>query len=365
VNSANDFGTATGSIWSFVTGSPADEDFETGDFSLYPWTFGGNQDWTVQTSEVYEGMYSAKSGSINGNQTSELIIELNVEEAGQISFYTKISCEEDSNNNWDYLAFYIDNAEQERWDGEVSWSYRSYDVAAGNRTFKWKYLKDGNVDDGGDCAWLDNITFPNAAQGQPDFVINPEEFNFEMMNDETNYDQFTIENIGVGAGEYSIEILWPDVEGEWLQLSSYEGTVNPGETNAITMAVNTDDMEDGSYIAEIFITDNSRNETTIPVNLTVSNVNADNDLNAVTGLIGNYPNPFNPSTVISYSLTAEDAEKAKIVIFNSKGQKVDELEINSQQTSVSWNAEGFSSGIYFYKLSAGKNTQMKKMVLMK
>ena len=360
VNAINEFGTATGSIWSFTTGTPADEDFETGNFSAFPWEFGGNQDWIVQTSEVYEGTYSAKSGDIGSNSTSELIIEMDVEEAGIISFYTKISCEEDSNDNWDYMAFYINNAEQERWDGEVSWSYRSYNVSPGDNTFKWKYLKDGNVDEGGDCAWLDYITFPAISSPIPILQINPDAYNFSMMSDEIETGLLTIENVGAGIGEYTIDISG---QASWITLDSYAGDVAAGETDSIELTINTQDLIDGEYTGGIVIYDN-RDVTTIPVNLVISNVDADDDIVKVTELIGNYPNPFNPTTQISYTL-AIDVINADILIYNTKGQLVESIAVDNTKTSVSWDAEGYSSGIYFYKLSAGTNTQMKKMLLMK
>jgi len=101
------------------------EDFETGDFSQYNWNFGGDADWVVVQDTVYEGMYSAKSGTITHNQTSELIIVSNVVTAGDISFYCKVSSEI-STNFWDGLIFYIDNIEQESWHSEVDWIQVSY-----------------------------------------------------------------------------------------------------------------------------------------------------------------------------------------------------------------------------------------------
>jgi hypothetical protein len=91
----------------------------------------------------------------------------------------------------------------------------------------------------------------------------------------------------------------------------------------------------------------------------------------------NYPNPFNPSTTISFNLNAKDAKDAKIEIYNLKGQKVktipvilNEVEESTDQHSVTWNGKddngkSVSSGIYFYKLKAGKLKKTKKMLLIK
>jgi hypothetical protein len=79
--------------------------------------------------------------------------------------------------------------------------------------------------------------------------------------------------------------------------------------------------------------------------------------------LNNYPNPFNPSTIISYNLPVH-IEKTNIEIYNLKGQLVDNLLINNNQTLIEWNAEGFSSGIYLYKLNLS-NSPLKKMILLK
>ncbi|HNT52497.1 MAG TPA: FlgD immunoglobulin-like domain containing protein, partial [Candidatus Syntrophosphaera sp.] len=90
-----------------------------------------------------------------------------------------------------------------------------------------------------------------------------------------------------------------------------------------------------------------------------------------TELCGNYPNPFNPSTTISFSV--KEALPVSIGIYNLKGQLVRTL-VNEDKAagshSVSWdgrddNGSPVSSGVYFYKMHAGKYSSTKKMILMK
>ncbi|MBL7059764.1 MAG: S8 family serine peptidase [Candidatus Marinimicrobia bacterium] len=160
VDATNDYGTTEGFVWSFTTTPPADEDFEMGDFSAYNWTFGGNADWTMENDNPFNGAFCVRSGDINSNQTSSLFLELNVVEDGAIRFWKRVSCEQDPNDDWDYLAFFIDDVEYGRWDGEVSWSEEDYAVSQGLHTFEWRYRKDGAVDSGADAAWIDFITLP-------------------------------------------------------------------------------------------------------------------------------------------------------------------------------------------------------------
>ena len=79
--------------------------------------------------------------------------------------------------------------------------------------------------------------------------------------------------------------------------------------------------------------------------------------------LSNYPNPFNPFTVICYEFPA-NFESSKIEIYNLKGQIIDTITINNRQFEVIWDAEKFSSGIYLYKLDV-ENSPIKKMILLK
>ena len=98
---------------------------------------------------------------------------------------------------------------------------------------------------------------------------------------------------------------------------------------------------------------------------------AGNILPLVTELEGNYPNPFNPTTTINFSL--KTAEKTLLEIYNIRGEKVRTLvdgELQADYHSIVWNGTDNSgkksaSGVYFYKMKAGSYQQTKKMILMK
>ena len=80
----------------------------------------------------------------------------------------------------------------------------------------------------------------------------------------------------------------------------------------------------------------------------------------------NFPNPFNPSTVISYDIPKSGIVSLKI--FNVLGQLVKTL-VNQSQTAgthqVTFNANSLSTGVYFYSLTVDNFTQVKKMMLIK
>ena len=83
-------------------------------------------------------------------------------------------------------------------------------------------------------------------------------------------------------------------------------------------------------------------------------------------LYQNYPNPFNPSTIIKYDLP--ENEFVSLKIYDALGREVVSLVNNVQEAGIHnafWNAEDFSSGIYFYKLTAGEYYSTRKMMLIK
>ena len=86
----------------------------------------------------------------------------------------------------------------------------------------------------------------------------------------------------------------------------------------------------------------------------------------VYSLSQNYPNPFNVTTVVSYGLPARS--EVSITIFDILGQNVETIVKEEQPAGfhqVTWNADGKSSGIYFYKIQAGDFTETKRMLLLK
>ena len=83
-------------------------------------------------------------------------------------------------------------------------------------------------------------------------------------------------------------------------------------------------------------------------------------------LYQSYPNPFNPSTTIKYSIPNSD--KVSIKVYDILGRDVSTL-VNEYKTagtySIEFNASRFASGIYFYQIHSGNFVETKKMVLIK
>ncbi len=86
----------------------------------------------------------------------------------------------------------------------------------------------------------------------------------------------------------------------------------------------------------------------------------------ISPTLQNYPNPFNPVTTIAFNLP--QAEKATLTIYNVIGEKVATLAdgyFSAGSHSVTWNATGYASGIYFYRFEAGTYAITNKLLFAK
>jgi hypothetical protein len=85
-----------------------------------------------------------------------------------------------------------------------------------------------------------------------------------------------------------------------------------------------------------------------------------------TGLIKNYPNPFNSSTTIAYEVMAKS--EVRIAIYNLLGQQIEVLEEGLKNPGfyrVPWNAQNCPSGIYFCRVKTSDNSEVIRMLLLR
>ena len=133
------------------------EDFETGDFSRFPWNNNlSDYPWAVDTLHAYEGNFCMKSTCEGvGGGISQIEVYVYVPLEGQMSFYSKISSE----SPWDMGRFYLDGVKKMECSGEEDWTEHRFDISVGEHVFRWDYVKDASTDVGDDCFYVDCIRF--------------------------------------------------------------------------------------------------------------------------------------------------------------------------------------------------------------
>ncbi len=83
-------------------------------------------------------------------------------------------------------------------------------------------------------------------------------------------------------------------------------------------------------------------------------------------LASNYPNPFNPSTEIRFTLP--EASAVSLVVYDVMGREVERLldkTLGAGYHEARWDATGLPSGVYLYRIEAGSFAQTRRMTLLK
>ncbi len=158
---------------------------------------------------------------------------------------------------------------------------------------------------------------------------------------------------------------------DWLQLTTTNGQVAVNNTLDLAFTLDSAGLALGQYDADIVFSSNGGVPLIVPVSLLVSDVTAVLDIPRVVTLLDNYPNPFNPQTMISFTLpTAQDVS---LKVYSTRGRLVRTLVVGQQPAGLHhsvWDGtnergQGVASGVYYYRLSAEGEQLTGKMVLTK
>ncbi len=218
----------------------------TGDFNLcdalntcdFDWTIGGDAGFFGKTSVSHDGEAAARSGCIAPTEHS--LLETVVGQSGTINFWWQVSSEED----YDFLAFYVDYALQDQISGITSWAQRSFHVNAGQRV-SFRYYKDETVNGGEDCGRVDEVTFVL----DDALVISPlTDFSaagYQNGPFTPASKAYTLTNTG------DVSLIW-SVSGDgtgWVDYAPTGGTLVPGASAPLTVSLNVgaDALAEGIY----------------------------------------------------------------------------------------------------------------------
>ena len=163
----------------------------------------------------------------------------------------------------------------------------------------------------------------------------------------------------------------------WVTASPAFGVI-PGQSSMdLDLTFKTNHYDLGHFWACLQIESNDPDETeyVIPIHMEVTYAAGieDEQVIKIEGfhLGQNTPNPFNPTTTIMYNI--EENDFVELVVYNMLGQKIRTL-VNKQQSAKTYRVvwDGLdehgvqvSSGIYVYRLKAGKNVAINKMIFLK
>ena len=304
-------------------------DFEEGDF-IEEFSFLGNMPWEIDENISFSGDYSAVSGNIGDSQNSIMTLTVEDGQAGEFSFYRKVSSE----SGWDWLKFYIDGVERQSWSGEEDWEKATYPVNAGAHEYKWSYTKDSNTSHGSDQAWVDDIELPAEAQ--------------TMVNAGPDLQICHDEQALLNAFAANYETLNWSTSGDGI----FTDAVNPN--SLYTPGV--EDISNGNVILTVTANGIS-GEVSDELTLMVETCLGMEELQANDFRIS--PNPAQELFRISF----ESTHLKELRIYDITGQLIRNIQLASDQKDIQLNANRFHSGVYIIKVINIKGWSVAKRLI--
>jgi len=158
----------------------------------------------------------------------------------------------------------------------------------------------------------------------------------------------------------------------WAQLANAHGAIAAGEQVDVTFTLDSTDLALGLYDAALVVSLSSGETVVVPIALTVDPSTAvDEDVPTAVALLGNYPNPFNPSTTISFALPR--AMDVRLDVYSLRGLRVKRLlhgEQGAGRHHVVWDGtdhagKTVASGVYMTRLVTDDGAEMGKLLLAK
>ncbi len=330
------------------------ESFESASFSVFPWINISSKPWIISQSNAADGNFSARSGKISHNGSSNLMIRTVFPENDTLKFRSKVSSE----LNYDYLEFRLNGDEILRRSGETPWEKHSIPVSEGENKMEWTYVKDNSVSQGSDAAWIDLIDFSLSSQIKyihKDIevarIITPVQKEIYGQEPVTvkvlNIGRDTIQNFNLG---YTINNTDPVVQSFNVQLIPYQDSVT------LTFDRKADLGVSGIYDIKVFGHNNNddfmRNDTAA--------ISVENKYTEETFYV--YPNPF--GNKLNLVINSRSGLDVRISLVDGSGRRVIDFDqpLNEGANKIEISTFHLAPSYYILSISGGKFTKAVPLI---
>jgi Secretion system C-terminal sorting domain len=233
----------------------------------------------------------------------------------------------------------------------------------------------------GFSVWSDhrNASALNMGSYFPDFAMRVQPTGFGMNGvGDTEYVYVSIPAVKLYSDTaiFTANVVSPPGTGS-ISLALYNKTANTLQDRLTVFPdslrlriITAGGVPNGNY--DIKVQGNGPNGTpvhqrTISINVGFVGITLNNnELPKEYDLMQNYPNPFNPKTNINFSIP--EAGAVKLVVFDITGKEIAVLvneKMNAGSYNADWDAANMPSGVYFYRITSGSFSLVKKMILVK
>ncbi|MCK9447418.1 MAG: T9SS type A sorting domain-containing protein [Bacteroidales bacterium] len=375
-------------------GMPFIENWNEANFTAHNWSFSPIQsNWTINETEgnpeptaeftgdpeIVDYRIALKSPVIDARDVTEnLFLQADLtlnDNAASGTESLEIWIWDGDNSAWELIDSFVNS-------GTFSWETILYDISAyakGNYTLV-KFEATGQASTSINEWRIDNIRIFESDLA-PEITVIPTQIyeNFHSIG-EIKTQALFITNIGTASLDWSAEIEYEDqvqtsilsqpkhtldqvvlknnhTRGidDWLSLSTYSGSINPGATQNVTVIMSSEDLWNGSFTANIILSSNDTNtpELWIPVYIDIV-VGMEEEL---ADAVKVYPVPA--STLLNIKF-ADGFETIRLI--NSMGQMVYEQHIVHHQ-SITLTLNGLASGVYTLQCMSRTGNNLHKTIL--
>jgi hypothetical protein len=350
------------------------EDFESGDFSTFPWRDGGNGAWFIDPDSPFEGVFSARSADVINGQESVLALDFFVSADSYLQFWSKVSAEP----IYDGLQFWLDGVLMAFMTGEQDWTQVRLLVPRGHHEFRWVYHKDEVYSEGADAAWLDFVEFPAAGpETAPEISLETVSVVATVAAGDATSVPYTIGNTGGWLLDFDLDVGEPlkrdGPADPWVTVNPAHGQIAPGFSQTVSLEFDATGLAPGVNVSVMTVrsTDPVTPEIPVPLILTVTSSPAAADLAGAVVFQGAVPNPFNPTTVFHFSLPA--TATVALELFDLSGRRVRSLvdgELPAGPHAIAWDGRDASrrqvaSGTYLARLTVAGAATVKSVTLVR
>ncbi|MBO4504671.1 MAG: T9SS type A sorting domain-containing protein [Bacteroidales bacterium] len=317
---------------------------------------GTQASWFLDNANAYSDFYSLRSGVITHYDSSTVNMPVTIHHDGEISFMYRVSSE----NNYDWLYFYIDGVQKARWSGQGDWTSVSYPILEGNHILTWRYIKDQSVNSGSDCVWIDDICLSNYDEELPQLAISPTSIDVIHEAEESPCFERTLQF----SNESGVYLLFDNELCDennnpvgWVSVATPNGSLNAHQQRNITLNFNTSGFFAGDYTTALRVTVAGLDTTfIIPITLHKAAKIDDHTMSAQD--LHLYPNPA--TQYVTLEMSEGEEMNGSAVITDLLGRVCHQQKAEGTQCRIP--VADLPTGMYFLTYQDGGKTVTKKFL---
>lgn len=300
-----------------------------------------------------EDEFALVNDNISHSDSTGFSYSENFDLPGTITFSYKISSE----NNYDWLSFYVDSVRILRWSGEHNWTTLNYDFSAGFHTFEWRYEKDYSVHGGEDKAWVKSICIRQKSLETPILTSFQNEIYEILSRDTITTSLVELQSVNSLSILFNAEILDEDLNFvNWAFLNISNGSINPPHTKNLEITLSSVGKHNNEICnANLHLKAVEGNELLVPITMeVVSPVEIDTGNELPTFRV--FPNPTTDLLTIELPQTSSQILHCKL--YDLYGRKIFSQPIIKPSAQV--DLISLPSGVYILEVEGFKSVKIVK-----